>query len=355
MRQLLVLLVLALPALADEQAVTVKSFDGFGLEARIATPAAGPKKVIVILHGSGPSNMDGDITSATRNRQKNLFYKDLSDALVKEGFGVLRYNKRSYQIGLSIRADPEFRGKPVFKGYLANPLKYFVDDAAAMAAFARKRFPASKVYLLGHSQGSYIALQLAHSTTFIKGVALIGFALSGIDTLIFEQTAYRPMSLFRGLDKDRNGLIEAQELEGGGTLGRQLKAQLGVIDLDADGKISETELKAGNLSNLILRDAVGQAYRIQEAKYPRVAEILKATRLKVAFFQGNWDNQTPPYNARSVQLINKLIWKKPTLRFWFFPRRGHALDPREGYADLQYQPADPKILQTLASELKAFF
>jgi alpha-beta hydrolase superfamily lysophospholipase len=53
-----------------------------------------------------------------------------------------------------------------------NPMKLFVDDAKDCVALAGERFPSAKVFLLGHSQGTYIALQVAHQMPAVKGVAL---------------------------------------------------------------------------------------------------------------------------------------------------------------------------------------
>ena len=39
----------------------------------------------------------------------------------------------------------------------------------------------------------------------------------------------------------------------------------------------------------------------EEYKYPGVAPILKKCRFKVAFFQGEFDNQTPAYQLRGVE------------------------------------------------------
>lgn len=352
----LLLLLVAGAAGAGEEALTIKSFDGYGLDARLATPEGGADKLIVLIHGSGPNDMDENLSRATRGgKQKILFFKELSDRLVARGFGVLRYNKRSFQFGLSFKKDPEFRSKPAVKGFTANPLKYFVDDAGAMVGYLRARFPRASVYLLGHSQGCYIGLQLAHADPKIKGVALIGFAMSTLDTLVHEQVIHRPVRLFRKADTNGDERLDARELAADTKLTRTLRAQMAIVDLNGDKVLSFDELRAANMSNLLVRDMIGQAYRQQEARYPRIATILKTLQAKVAWFQGEWDNQTPAYQARSVQLVNRAMWRKPNFSFTFFPKLGHALDPRASYDELFYQVPDPRALDKVADTLKKFF
>jgi hypothetical protein len=52
-----------------------------------------------------------------------------------------------------------------------------------------------------------------------------------------------------------------------------LQVQLGRLDRDGDGHYSRDEFMAANLSNLVLRDILGTAYRAHEASLPRPAAI----------------------------------------------------------------------------------
>ena len=73
--------------------------------------------------------MDADLTVVTRNRKKNLFFKQLSNALSDSGFAVVRYNKRTYQLRLKLKADASFAKSSVFRKTSKKPLKFIVDDA----------------------------------------------------------------------------------------------------------------------------------------------------------------------------------------------------------------------------------
>ena len=360
--RLLVLLLqcgLATAVVAAEREIRVEGADGFVLEGRLAHPEGAEledlTRVIVLLHGSGPQSMDEDLTAVTRDGKSNLFFKTLSDALVTRGFGVLRYHKRSYQSRLAIEADPLFVRGEVFKAFSANPLKYFIDDGAAAAARARALCPAARIYLLGHSQGTSIALWLTREVEEIAGVALIGFANPPLDTLVLEQTVYRPLGIFDEADADRDGFLSRKELARPDPLLRSLEAQMSLVDQDGDGRLARAEFMAGNYSNLLFSDLLGSAYRVEEARRPCPADVVKELDIPVVFFQGEWDNQTPAYSALAVQLANRALWKKDNLSFHFFPKLGHALDRRDDYRDLRYDTIDAATKQVLVERLDALF
>jgi pimeloyl-ACP methyl ester carboxylesterase len=352
---LVALAALRSPAHADDHAFRIECDDGYRLDAVVERPEADAKgKVIILLHGSGPQSMDVDLTPVTKGGKENLFFRDLSAALVDAGFTVIRYHKRSHQIALSMRSDPAFAQGEVVRATSENPMKWFVDDAKACVRQAKTGFPEAEVFLLGHSQGAYIALQVAHEIPDVKGVALVAFALGSTDLLLFEQTVYRPLGIFDRFDANRDGDLDATELAGGDPIAMSLRAQSAILDLNGDQLISRDEFQAGNLSNLLIRD-IAAAVRVQEATYPRLADILRDASFKVVFFQGLWDNQTPAYNAKAVQITATHVWRKQDFRYVYFPGLGHALDVRTAYDDIEYDTMDPAAQTRLVQELVDFF
>ncbi len=338
----------------QEEAFQLVASDGFELEAKIAFPQTDVDRVMVLIHGSGPQSMDSDLTRVTKEGKTNLFFVDVSRSLTQAGFATVRYNKRSYQTNKKLGAEPAFQYDGVYTAFAANPLKYFVEDAQDAVRYVEERFPGAEIYLLGHSQGAYIALQVASVMPQVRGVALIGYALSTTDTLVLEQTVYRPQKLFTDLDTNGDDNLNTDELSVGTAISASLLRQIPIIDLDGDGMVSLMEFRAGNLSNLFMRDLVG-VIREQEGRYPRTAEILAASEFKVAFFQGLWDNQTPAYNAKAVDLLVRHVWRKDNFSFNFFPGLGHALDKRTAYDDLVYDVISPEANREMAQTLDSFF
>jgi len=112
--------------------------------------------------------------SGQQNRDEELFdhkpFAVIADALARAGIATLRYDDRGY-------GDSS-----------ANPLDWttedFKSDALAGIGFLRERF--DKVGVLGHSEGGTIAMMLAaeHKADFI--VSLAGMAVSGAETLLWQ-------------------------------------------------------------------------------------------------------------------------------------------------------------------------
>ena len=313
------------------------------------------KKVVIFIHGSGAQNMDEDLTVITKDKNKNLFFVDISNTLIKKGFTTLRYNKRSYQGQIEIKKDPLFVKSKIFTNFAKNALKYFVDDAITSVRYVEENYPNADIYLLGHSQGTYIALQVAHQIKSVKGVALIGFYGSLIDTAVFEQTVYRPISYFYNIDKNADNQLEMKELNGSDFFSETLKPQFKVLDLDNNKRISLSEFKAGNYSNILLRKIIPNSYTMQELKYPEVSKILKESEFKVIFFQGLWDNQTPAYHTQAIEILNKFVWNKYNMKFFYFSGLGHALDKRNSYHDVLYNTIDKKALKTISEQFEQNF
>ena len=348
--RLLLLAWLALPARAEDFAL--KS-DGVELPG-VFEPAEGfakdaAPKIAVLLHGSGPNDRDENLAAVSDPASPCLFFRDLSAALRKAGVSVVRYDKRSF-VYRSVRKAME---TPAFAAYKTHPLESTLSDAALAVAWARKRAPRARLYLVGHSEGSYLALQTARRDRAIAGLALIGLGLTGVETAVFEQTVYRHYSLFPGLDSDGDGRLSPAELSGTEALRESLRAQLGLIDRDEDGALSSDEFKGGQLSNLLMEPSPYAAFNREQAALPSAADILRGDAFPVAVINGALDNQTPAYGAWAVDVANAAVWKRANLSVRVLPGLGHALDKRKDYGDLTFRAPDPAALDAVAAAVAA--
>jgi pimeloyl-ACP methyl ester carboxylesterase len=134
------------PAGVVEQPVELERI-GAKLSGVLWMPAGKPKPVpmVLVIAGSGPVDRDGNSGGLLRTDT----YRLLAQALAQKGVATLRYDKRG--VALSTYA-----GK-------LDDLSFddFVNDAAAMVAWARSSGNVSSVYLFGHSEGALIALSVA--------------------------------------------------------------------------------------------------------------------------------------------------------------------------------------------------
>jgi len=348
----LAIIAASIASMARAGGLTIAGDDGYLLDAAVDLPKAkAGSRVVVLLHGSGPQTMDEDLSAVCAPGVTSRLFVDLSAALTAKGFTVVRYNKRAYQVHLSEKAAPGYFKSEQFTKYAAHPLRYTIDDAKAAVRWAGARYPKARVFVLGHSEGGIVALHAAREETTVRGVGIIGFSPLGLDSLLFEQTVYRYAEHFSALDKDHDGALEDSELSGEETWATALRTQKVTLDLDHDGRISRDEFLGGQLSNVLLDLPSQPEYRVDEAAVPRPAAIVRDLKVPVTVFQGEWDNQTPAFHARAVELLNNAAWKKADVTFTYFPKLGHSLDPRNGPEDLVYRPADPAALAGLAATL----
>ena len=344
----------------ERKPASIKSFDGFPLDALIELPQGlnknDVKKLVVFVHGSGPQNLDEDLSAITIPKgSTNLFFRDVADALLKKNIATIRYNKRTYEAKKRIEANPDYKNSEEFKKYAEHPLEYFIKDCAFFVDYAQKEFTNAQVYILGHSEGTAVALNVAMDKKFVKGTILIGFSNESISASILEHTVYRQLSFFTNLDRNNDGFLSENELKGKDEPAKSIREQIAILDNNGDKKISLSEYKAGNYSNLIMRsDLYNQPYLVDEAKLPRPSDIIKSASFKVLFLQGEYDNQTPAYYAQSVELINKLVWKKKEMKFVYFEKAGHALDPRDNINDLNYRVVPTETLNKISKEVAEF-
>ena len=123
---------------------------------------------MLIIAGSGPTDRDGNNPMLPG---KNNAYRMLADALAADGIASVRYDKRG--IGAS-RAAGRSEADLRFDNY--------VDDAVAWITQLRDAGKYSKVFVVGHSEGSLIgmlAVQKAKADGFVS-IAGVAERASGV-------------------------------------------------------------------------------------------------------------------------------------------------------------------------------
>lgn len=341
-----------------EETNNFKARDGLLLESTWDLPAGvaleDSKRIIILVHGSGSHSMDADLTVVTAGKRPNLFFKTVGEALSHGGFSVFRYHKRPYQLARKIKEDASQAKSDFASSYRDNPVRFHINDLLDAVQHVRQQCPKAAIYLLGHSEGTYTALQAMNESTLVDGVGLIGFAQYSTDLLLFEQMVNRPLIGIRRLDSDTNESLSDSELNDGSQIAGALSAQKGLLDQNGDGQISWQEIQAANLANLMVND-IGKAFREEEARLPRASDIVLASTKPVVFFQGMLDNQTPAYHALALQLLAKQTKRSKHLDFHFFPGLGHALDARREFTDLEFDLIDEQALATIVEVLQGKF
>ena len=129
-----------------------------------ATPLA------IIIAGSGPTNRDGN-----QNFLMNNSLKKLAEGLFEHGIATFRYDKRIVK---------QIRKNKVDSNIMFDD---FVFDATAVIDYFRNEGQFSKIYVIGHSQGSLVGMLACKGK--VDGFISLAGAGHSIDTVIIDQIA----------------------------------------------------------------------------------------------------------------------------------------------------------------------
>jgi hypothetical protein len=150
--------------------MTVTADDGLRLAGTLTLPAgAGPHPAVLLLHGSGRLDRDGNTA-----RLRSEAGPALAAALANGGIATLRYDRRG--VGAT---SGDWRAT----GFTDNRR----DGAAAVRALAgRPGIRADAVAVVGHSEGAVHAMSLGSHPEVAAVVLLAGFARLGEDALRWQ-------------------------------------------------------------------------------------------------------------------------------------------------------------------------
>ena len=149
--------------------------DPWKLPATLTMPKGdGPFPAVVLVHGSGPEDRDETILGAK-------VFRDLAEGLSSHGVAVLRYVKRTKQYPQQCAADPKFTTN-----------QETVDDALQAAVLLRTqpRIDPARVFVLGHSQGGYLAPRIMKRDLKLAGFIVLAGNVRPLEELIIEQSLY---------------------------------------------------------------------------------------------------------------------------------------------------------------------
>jgi hypothetical protein len=133
-----------------------------------------PLPAVVLLAGSGPNDRD-----ETLGRNKPV--KDLAWGLAGRGIVVLRFDKVTFAHGSEVAADADFT--------LADE---YVPDAVAAVRLLRNHpaVDATRIFVLGHSQGGTAAPRVAAAEPSIAGLVILAGGTQALHWAAVRQVRY---------------------------------------------------------------------------------------------------------------------------------------------------------------------
>lgn len=137
--------------------------------------AASPVPAVVLVHGSGPCDMDETVGNQTP-------FKDIAEYLSAHGVAVLRYDKRTKVYGKELMAA--FR----------NDMTVFeetIEDALLAKALleADDRIDPDRIYVLGHSMGGLLGPEICEVGGF-AGLIIMSGTLRSLPEMVIGQMTY---------------------------------------------------------------------------------------------------------------------------------------------------------------------
>ncbi|WP_231425671.1 MULTISPECIES: alpha/beta fold hydrolase [Pedobacter] len=262
-----------------EENIFIETGD-FKLPGLLTKPKVGANyPVVVLIHGSGPQNMD----EQTGNLKP---FRDLALGLAAKGIATVRYDKRTRIYGSKSVAD----GKNV------GVKEEVIDDASSAILFASKlnNSKLKKVVLLGHSLGAQLAPEIALNNELLSGIVMLAAPARPIGEMLNEQ--------FRYLVKDSVALAANLKLAGqiahADTIKNQNKLLMGA--------------NASYFTDLNKRNQVSTA---------------KKLKLPMLILQGERDYQV---TLTDLNIWKKAIGKSKNVVIKSYPKLNHSFTEGEG-------------------------
>ena len=169
-----------------EQSVSLDTPTG-KINGKIGLPDAEKPPIVLLIAGSGPTDMDGNTNSL----------KLLAEGLAQRGIATLRFDKRG--IASSSAATKKERDLR-FEDYVTD-VQGWIDRLSEDSRF-------SDVFVLGHSEGSLIGMLASVDNPKVKGfISLAGAGRPAYD-IIEEQLSGQPAEV-RHLVKSINDSLKA--------------------------------------------------------------------------------------------------------------------------------------------------
>ncbi|WP_285619237.1 alpha/beta fold hydrolase [Kineosporia sp. NBRC 101677] len=345
---------------------------GWVTEGELTYPkgAQGKLPVVVMLHGSGHNDMNQTLPDG-----KGSTFVPLAQAASREGFATLRFNKRGVTgVGPVETKDPAQLNPK-------NPYTRIQKDAAAAIRFAAKspKVDASKIFLLGHSEGTNVAANLAADPkrydipkpAGVVEMGVVGLELKQLLTLqIFGRLL---LQLHDEFDVNADGQLTAREAKDG-LVGqpKEVAEQFRPILLDGKGKVlaSTDKNRDGKVSidaeaGAVLRKVTGIGsypnvpgfdkplvdYINDLSRFPTVSEALPKYSGPVLMLNGENDLQTP---ARAALAADAAVAKAGNKdhKIVIYPGMAHTMNTTPKFTP-EFGEPDRKVVNDVSKWLKA--
>lgn len=269
--------------------ITLGQNTPYPLKGMLTIPAGdGPFPAVVLVHGSGSSDMDERVGKLTP-------FKDLAEGLARRGIAAIRYDKRSYAHGLKLLQD---------KKTTITAWEETIEDALLAAELLRadSRVDPARVFLAGHSLGGMLAPRIECAGGDFAGLILLAGSPRRLEEILLEQTAEAAAAM-SGLKKR---IMEKQHAK----ISRMFQGLYDLTDEEAKAK------KIGGGTTL---------YYFKDMGEPTVAQLLGKIAKPMLILQGEQDFQVKAHV--DFARYRELLGDRENVTFRCYPGLNHCFVP----------------------------
>ena len=129
-----------------------------------------PVPAVVMVHGSGPSDMDEKVMKLTP-------FKDLAEGLARLGVASLRYNKRTFSYAREMRKRS------------VTVREETIDDALLAICILKNdpRIDHDRIFILGHSMGAMLAPRIDAEGGDVRGLIMLAGTPYRLEEVVLKQ------------------------------------------------------------------------------------------------------------------------------------------------------------------------
>ena len=270
-----------------------------------------PVPAVVLVHGSGSSNMDEKVGKITP-------FKDLAEGLAKQGIACVRYNKRSFSYGLKMVMD---------KKNIITVKEETIGDAIMAANLLKNdsRIDTSKVFIIGHSMGGMLAPRIDAEGGNFRGLIMMAGSPLPMEKIMLIQ-------------------LEEQMAETKGLTKKIISKQLDKFTALFEGlyELTDEAAKATKIGNGVT------LYYFKEMGQPTVEDYLNKTDKPMLIMQGEKDFQVRA--DRDYAAYQKILVGRSNVTFKLYPGLSHAFVPAT-YEDISMAKKEYSIEKHIGDDV----